>query len=56
MPRLIAGYMKTFRPVEAKLGADGYGKRHFREAAERFYGKATRLGLRPRRSPKSIWC
>lgn len=52
MPRLVAGYMKTFRPVEAKLGAEGYGKRHLRQAAERFYAKATRLGLRPSSIPE----
>lgn len=52
LPRLVAGYMKTFRPVEQQLGKDGYGKRHLRAAAERYYAKATRLGLRPTAIPE----
>lgn len=46
LPRLVAGYMKTFRAAEKALGRDGYGQRHLRAAAERYYAKATKLGLR----------
>lgn len=52
IPRLVAGYLKTFAPVEKRLGKEGYGKRHLRAATERYYAKATRLGLRPTNVPE----